>query len=170
MKASDYMEETENAVMQLLEGLAFYRDIMKSDPKPVFVASVNPDGKGAWQEQLENWLQENDDKIDSSLQKQREYFGYTFSQGTLAGAILQIACMGISVFSTNNVVPDTCKKFVKPGSNHVKFCCGRKVCNLPIGIIILAARNQYNHWDDPKPRPLTINVFNKIAKTILGRC
>jgi hypothetical protein len=37
------------------------------------------------------------------------------------------------------------------------------VRGLPLGIVLYAARNQYNHWDDPKPHPITQAVFDVLA-------
>ena len=163
MKPSEYIEETSKAVQQIFDGLSFYRRILEEDPRPVHVFDANPDDETAWKESLERWYKEMGPEIAKSLEKQREYSGYSFSQATLAGAILQIASMGISLFSKNSEVPESCRDFVSPKSKHVKFCIGRIVSRLPIGVIVLAARNQYNHWDDPKPHDLTVAVFDRIA-------
>lgn len=71
--------------------------------------------------------------------------------------------MAVSLFSNNDEIPESCSSFIAGKSKNVKFCIGRIVNTLPIGIIILAARNQYNHWDDPKPRKLTVDVFDRLA-------
>lgn len=163
MRPLEYIEETSKAVQQIFDGLSFYRRILEEDPRPVHVFDANPDDETAWKESLERWYEEMGPTIAKSLEKQREYLGYSFSQTTLAGAILQIASMGISLFSKNNEIPESCRDFVSSKSKHVKFCIGRTVSRLPIGVIILAARNQYNHWDDPKPRALTVAVFDRIA-------
>lgn len=163
MKPAEYIEETSKAVQQLFEGLAFYRQILEKDPRPVHVASVSPDDKDAWQKEIDRWYEQNKEAIEKSLETQREYIGYTFSQATLAGAVLQIASMGISLFSANTDVPKSVSDFVKPDSKAAKFCIGRTIRDLPLGLIILAARNQYNHWDDPEPHTLTVEVFNRIA-------
>lgn len=163
MEPSKYLEETEKAAQQLFEGLAFYRQILQEDPRPVFVADVSPDNEDAWRESLARWHKENKATIALSIQKQREYFGYTFSQGTLAGAVLQIAYMGISLFSNNTEVTEACRDFIRPNSKPAKFCIGRQIYDIPIGLIIQAARNQYNHWDEDELRNPAREVFNRIA-------
>ena len=71
--------------------------------------------------------------------------------------------MGIDLFSTNEQIPDSCKAIVSPGQKAVKFSAGRVIRGLPIGIIIYAARNQYNHWDDPSPHKITEKVFDALS-------
>lgn len=162
MQPSNYIEQTGKAVEQLFDGLAFYQKILEDDPMPAFVSSVGPDDKDKWNKEYVRWHREHQAELKTSLEKQKEYMGYKLSQGTLAGAILQIACMGISLFSKSIDVPPAYKPFVD-ADTQAKFCIGRIICDLPIGIVILAARNQYNHWDDPKPRKLTVEVFKRIA-------
>lgn len=128
---------------------------------PVFVANKE-DRKKAFDE----WCDENKEAIEKSYKISREYLGVSFSNATLCGSVLQIAYMGITLFSSNNVIPDSCKSFVnkgKKGKDPIRYCIGREVRGLPIGIVIYAARNQYNHWDDPKPRRITQAVFDTLA-------
>lgn len=41
-----------------------------------------------------------------------------------------------------------------------KFCVGRELGDLPIGMVIYAARNQYNHFDEKRLSVVNEVVFN----------
>lgn len=163
MEPAEYLKETEHAVHQLFDGLAYYRKLLEEMPKPVFVTTIPFNGKDDWNKAFAQWYEENKKAIEKSHEKTRKYLGLSFSNATLCGSVLQIASMGISLFSKNNVIPDSCKSLVNEGQDAVRYCIGREVRGLPIGIVIYAARNQYNHWDDPKPRQITQVVFDGLA-------
>ena len=163
MDSSEYINETKHAMTQLFEGIAIYRTLLNEIPKPVFVSSTGFEDEESRKSALDAWYEENKDEIEASRQKSREYFGLSFSNATLCGSILQIASMGIESFSNNSDIPDSCKEFIIQGQKAVKHCIGRELNGLPIGIIIYAARNQYNHWDDPKPHKITQSVFDALA-------
>lgn len=103
-------------------------------------------------------------QLENYLQCARECFGYSFSQATLCGSILQIAFMGIRLFSKNAEIPDSCSQIVEPQQKKaIPFCIGREIHQLPIGVIIYASRNQYNHLDDEQPHRITQSVFHALA-------
>jgi hypothetical protein len=163
MHPTDYLKETERAVWQLFDGLAYYRRLLDEMHVPVFITDIPFDDKDEWTKAFEHWHEENREVIEKSRRKSQEYLGLSFSNATLCGSVLQIASMGISSISKNIVIPDSCKSFVDEGQEGVRYCIGREVRGLPIGIIIYAARNQYNHWEDPKPRRITQAVFDGLA-------
>ena len=113
--------------------------------------------------ELFEWYEKNKKDIQDANKKHQEYFGLSFSKATLCGAILQIASMGINLFSMNQKIPASCKAIVSPKQKAVKFCVGRSIRDLPIGIIIYAARNQYSHWDDPNTHRITKKVFDALS-------
>lgn len=163
MDASEYIKESEHAVRQLFDGVAYYRRILQEMPKPVFVSSISFENKDSWNEAFSKWYEDNKGDIERSREKSREYFGLSFSNATLCGSILQIASMAIDSFSKNEEVPESCRGFVNLGQKAVRSCIGREVRGLPVGIVIYAARNQYNHWDDPNPHRITQAVFDALA-------
>ena len=107
MDASQYVKESEHAVRQLFDGVAYYRRILEEMPKPIFISSISFEDKDAWNEAFSKWYEDNKTDIDRSREKSREYFGLSFSNATLCGSILQIASMAIDSFSQNQVVPDS---------------------------------------------------------------
>jgi len=148
---------------QLFDGLDYYRNLLKDIYHPMFISDVQIGNEDAHKEDFSRWYEENKETIQDSNEKSQKYFGLSFSNATLCGSILQIASMGIDLFSKNDDIPETCKSIVNPGQKAVKFCLGRIIRGLPLGIIVYAARNQYNHWDDPNPRKITQMVFDALA-------
>lgn len=85
-----------------------------------------------------------------------------FSKNVIAGSILQIAYMAIKLYSKNKIKNSflsdneryvnenkSLYKFCKDKTFefNIKFCVGREIEGMPIGLIIYAARNQFNHMD-----------------------
>ncbi len=160
MDAETYFQETEPAVKHLLKGLSDYDKMLKDISHPVFVAEGCPDNPGN-QETFNEWRHENNEAIQEARAKTTAYLGLTFSIATLSGAVLQIAYMGIKLFSQNDKMPELCASLLdqcKDTRKIAPFCIGREVFGLPIGIIIYAGRNQYNHWNTPL-RQLNESVF-----------
>ena len=125
-----YLQQTENAIRQLLNSAIAYETL------------------------IEKWISSSQTKnpiiTKRNLEDLNEYLGLQFSQATLSGSILQVAFMGIDRFSTNTVVLPKCLKSKDENKIPTKFCIGRIVHDIPIGMLIYAGRNQYNHWDDEK--------------------
>ena len=92
-----------------------------------------------------------------------QYLYLKFSEGTLAGAIVQVAVTGIRLFSTNDAIPEDCSEFVPQHAKAIApYCIGKRVYGLPIGLILYAARNQYAHWEED-PHRVTANVFRQLS-------
>jgi hypothetical protein len=102
---------------------------------------------------------ENEAALNRYLKLAKKYFDLKFSESVFAGSVLQIAAMGIRYFSHNESIPESCREIVPADATLViPFCIGKELCGLPTGLIIYAARNQYNHWDE-YPREITANLF-----------
>lgn len=135
-----YLTETEHAVRHLLTGINYYESML---------AGVMPPSQA-----------NNMDEVKLYMERAESYFGYSVSEAALCGAILQIAFMGICLFSRNNAIPVHSSGLVKPENRKaIPFCAGRLVRGIPIGLIIYAGRNQFNHWDDPTFDYPTTQVF-----------
>lgn len=148
----DYIKETEYAVKHLYLGLHNIWSIYVE-------ASTYWDISKLGLEQTQE-LKSNRDKY---LKLCQDYASHNFSEATLCGSLLQIASMAINQYSTNEVIPESCKDILTEKSNEViKYCIGKEICGLPTGLIIYSARNQYNHWDK-ELRELNRKVFSKIS-------
>ena len=162
MTAQQYLEQTERAAKQLFEVLQYYQQILKDAARgPRFISSTLDDDERG--KEFQRWHKQNKSKIQAAFKKQRKYFGQTISEGAICGSIIQIAFMGIRLLSKQKVLPDICKNILlKSNDPRVAFCIGREIKGVPAGLIIYAARNQYNHMDE-KNNDVTRAVFDKIA-------
>ncbi|MBD2498823.1 hypothetical protein [Nostoc sp. FACHB-280] len=165
----EYLIATKSAVLKLFDGINSYNEIFLKKPRPIFNFSSNLTDSiailEARKQAYDNWLLENETAIKLSLQAQKEYFAESFAIAALCGSLLQIASMGIQLFSTNEEIaedlPEILSSVIKP--KVARFCIGRRVRNVPIGLIIYAGRNQFNHIDEEKLSGLNTTIFNLIA-------
>lgn len=144
--STEYLKETEPAVKNLFENLEQYYAILNKIKWPIFIPPHTSEEVS--EAAFKKWQRKNWAAYKRASERQRKYLGYRFSIGTICGSILQIPYMGISLYSRNKAVPPELSSIIKPGHKVVRFCIGRAVNEVPIGLIIYAARNQYNHWDE----------------------
>jgi hypothetical protein len=85
-----------------------------------------------------------------------------FSEGLLAGLILQSAYTAIKLYSPARPIPDGWKDLIEPSHNAARFCIGELKHGIPAGLIVYAGRNQSAHWDEP-PREVSERVFRLLA-------
>ncbi|HSB06454.1 MAG TPA: hypothetical protein VLK23_14815 [Thermodesulfobacteriota bacterium] len=148
----EYLKKTEHAVLHLYQGLAscwaYYERALQFWDVTKAGQPLSPEKKA---------------NLDLYLKLAGKYLDLKFSEATFAGSILQVAAMGIRYFSRNETIPASCVRIVPPTtSNAIAFCVGKELYGLPVGLIIYAARNQYNHWDE-KPHDVTMNVFGALS-------
>jgi hypothetical protein len=151
----EYLLQTEHAVRHLYEGIAscgaYYQQALEHWDISKIGQPQTPENKAA---------------LSRYLELATKYFDLKFSEGAFAGSILQIAAMSIRYFSRNESIPDSCREIVTATSKQaIQFCIGKKLYGLPIGLIIYAARNQYNHWDEELPHEITTNVFRVLSRS-----
>lgn len=159
----EFIERTESAVRHLFSGIDEYMAILRhSSVGVVFSGAFGSDE--AYRQALEQWQRENEAKIERSLAAQREFSGERFALGTLCGSVLQVAETAIRMYSTNTKVASVIDQVEKDGGVAAKFSIGREVRGVPIGLIIYAGRNQYNHMDDETLRKPNVAVFEALAK------
>ncbi len=93
-------------------------------------------------------LNDYDSQLNNNreIQDYKKYFALEFSRATLAGSILQIAYVAIKKFSSIKEINPQYRSFGVKDS-HKKFCIGREVDGIPIGLLIYAGRTQYIHWE-----------------------
>ncbi len=138
MAAQSYLTSTEPAVQHLFKGLNSY-DAMKL---PSITQYVDETG-------LVKMTKEENDIF---LKAYQHSFALEFARATLAGSILQVAYLGLKQYSAGLEDTTICAKFnIQRGSSVEKFCRGRRVHEIPIGLLIYAGRVQYNHWEDGEP-------------------
>ena len=102
--------------------------------------------------------------LDRYLELAGKYFDLKFSEAMFAGAILQVAYMAIRLYPRNTSIPANCSGLVRASQKSaIPFCIGKERHGSPTGLIVYAARNQYNHWDDGRPHEVTRNVFGALS-------
>ena len=150
---SEYLRETEHAIRHLYAGLdscfAVYREALSQ-------WDISRVGQPKTEQERA--------RLATYLQHAGRYFDLKFSEATFSGAILQIAVTAIRLFSRNTAIPGSCQTFVKPANESViPFCIGEHRHGVPVGVILYAGRNQYNHWDE-ELHPVTRHVFAQLAR------
>ena len=136
----EYLQKTETAAQTLFEGIDKYMEIIKSIPLPDVGISEE------WREAEKQFLYES------------------FAMATLSGAVLQLAYMAIRQYSNHGSVPERFDALIKKDSLAEKFCIGREIRFVPIGLIIYAGRNQAAHYDDNDLREPNRSIFENLCK------
>lgn len=156
----EYFQKTEHAVEHLYAGLdsclSCYRAALEHWDITKVGQPKTPEGKAA---------------LNTYLELADKYFHLKFSETTFAGAILQVAYMGIrllSPLSRENDAPANHERLIrlengKIQKEAIRFCIGPERYGVPVGLIIYAARNQYNHWDDETLHDVPQNVFRALS-------
>lgn len=87
-----------------------------------------------------------------------------FAKAIVCGTILQVAYVAIKEYSQKQIQPGEFAEFgVTLNSKTAKFCIGRLIHGIPLGLLVFAARNQFNHWEEGEPtNPVTKAVFEKL--------
>ena len=138
MAAKAYLKSTEPAVQHLFNGLNTY-DVMNLPPILKYVDETG-------------LVKMTKEENESFLKSYQDFFDLEFARATLAGSILQVAYLGLKQYSSGLEDAAIYAKFnVQSGSSVQRFCRGRQVHRIPIGLLIYAGRVQYNHWEDGEP-------------------
>lgn len=156
----DYLRRNESALRQLLEASHSYVQILKNAPSPTFVSSASASGNV--QALIAAWVADNETAINASLTAQRHFIAESVARAAICGSILQITYMAIQLYSTSEIVPPTFQSVVVP-KNAIKFCIGREIRGVPVGLIIYAGRNQHNHMDEMRLSGLNEMVFEQLT-------
>lgn len=117
---------------------------------------------------------------DDLIKNQKIYKSKDHARDIVAGAIIQIAYMLLEKFGLSGVkgsgalhfekevnrmiseCEDTRYKGKKPLQLPLHFCLGREIGDLPLGVVIYAARNQYAHWQEERLSVLNEVIFNHL--------
>ena len=146
----DYFAQTEYAVRKLFDSIIHYGKLIEAGipPCPNFESNT----KEEFEIKFKKWMDNPD--IRKAFKKARlareEYQAMFFSMEVTSGSILQIAFKAIELFSIPSELHSRYKFLVsdcKPPSikQAGKFSRGREIRGVPLGLVILAGRNQYNH-------------------------
>jgi hypothetical protein len=118
-------------------------------------------------------------RTSEELERHNEDFSSTdMAREVIAGSIFQIAYFAIKRYAVfkgksgnalhfESEINRILRENPKARSKNVfslpeEFCVGRDIGHLPLGIIVYAARNQYNHFDEMRLSVLNEVVFNHL--------
>ncbi|MCW9705778.1 hypothetical protein [Fodinibius salsisoli] len=177
MSIDQYLKQTKYAIEQLLQNFSFYsslyRDLYEKNRKVdslIFDDYIADPEHPDYKNEIKRWQRNNHEDQKEFCKALSKIDGAGTSKNAIAGAILQIAFMGINIYSNNDSIPETCEELhnslTKSGSklNLRKFGVGKTVWGkLPMGLVIYAGRNQYNHFDEHP------NFENELVEKILDR-
>ncbi|MGV2933107.1 hypothetical protein ACE3G8_18715 [Vreelandella venusta] len=155
----EYLNRTESAVRRLFDGIDDYISILRTAVGVTFVTS-EPYGPKQDAEYAA-WKAKNAKRLLEAREAEQRYLAESFALDTLCGSVLQVAAKAIEIYGQNNPIPETFAGIVQPKLS--KFCTGRVVRNVPLGLIIYAARNQHTHFNDGKLREPSAEVFKRLA-------
>lgn len=157
--AGDYLERTESAVRILFSGVDSYLSILRKATSVTFVTS-EPYGPKQDAE-FAAWQFENAERLAAAKVAEREFIAESFALDTLCGSILQVADKALELYSSSTTIPSGLPTTLK--QHHAKFCVGRIVRSVPLGLVVYAARNQHTHFDDASLREPSASVFRLLA-------
>lgn len=157
----EYLKRTHSAVDKLFAAIDSYYELLRDPERPTFFAWG--DDEPRIEKEYQEWEENNRQQIDECLRRDVEFANEAFAIRTLCSAILQFAFMAFKQFSTNVIVPPAFQHVIKPNHPAVRFCIGRLIDDIPIGLIVYAGRNQSHHYDDKTYREPTKTVFSKLA-------
>lgn len=157
---AEYLAGTESAVLHLFDGIAVYENLLRSAviPVPAMDESL---GTAAGKALYEAWEVEHAESLAAAKEAEEKFIAEFFALNTLWGAVLQVANKALDLYGKEVSIPPAWSDVVK--KKTAKYCCGRLIRTVPLGLVIHAARNQHAHFDDPDPHPLTVKVFNLLA-------
>ena len=157
--AADYLERTQSAIQRLFEGVDSYLSVLRQATGVTFVTGT-PYGH-AQDAEFAAWQAANATRLAAARDAERRFMAESFALDTLCGAILQVAEKALEMYSTNTRIPPHLASTVRQG--QVKFCVGRTVRAVPLGLVIYAARNQHTHFNDDALREPSAAVFEHLA-------
>lgn len=145
MSFCEYLKSMEPAVRALFKTLDWYYTL--SMPPPLVTDET---GLVLWTEKHSAWFE-----------KMKEIGNLEYANALLYGGIAQAAYVAIKEYSRNGTVEneDASNFLITNGAAAVRFCIGRRVHGIPLGLLVYAARIQHNHWEDGTPS-------NKVVKAV----
>ena len=156
---AEYAAKTESAVRLLFDGIASYSRLIPDYKPAIFVSSEIDESD--FEVAYSDWRLKNASALAATTEAERKYLAESFALDTLCGAVFQVADKAIEVYSDSTQVPSEWTNSISP--NTAKYCRGRLVRTVPLGLVIYAARNKHAHYNEGSLRPLSSAVFERLA-------
>ncbi len=158
--ATQYLDKTRSAATVLFNGIEAYSTFLR-ERSITFAASYFDEED--FQTQYGAWRARNQSMIQADLEAQRHYMNESFAQATLCGSVLQLAAKAIECYSCNTQIPKDWVSFIRPGNKSAPFCTGKLVREVPLGLVIYAARNQHTHFNEQHLNEQNREVFRRLS-------
>lgn len=169
LSKDEYLSQTEHAIRNFFECLKHYRQIGKQSVPPF--GTFNYSTEQEFERKFREWREQPEialahEKADAARE---EFRGMLFSMHVVSGSILQIAYKALNLYVNNEELDEQFAYLIDGCSRGLikrakQFGIGREIRNVPLGLIIAAGRNQYNHLEEgPEIDTLNRNVFNALA-------
>jgi hypothetical protein len=157
----EYIDRTKSAVQKLYQATNSYYTLLLEPARPAFAYWGEYDERVRLEH--EKWLQENKLVLEERAKRDNEFAAEIFAMATLSGAILQFAYMAIKLFSKNTQSHLRYIELIPNNHEVAKYCIGREIDEIPIGLIVYAGRNQAHHYDEKRYNKITEHVFHDLA-------
>lgn len=147
--AREFINRTESAARHLFIAIDSYIDVLRDAPRPALVDDYASEEQAL--RRIEAWAEDHRDDIEQQFAAERRFFRESIALATLCGSVLGIACTALRMYSNQDEVPVELRNFVRQGG--ARYCVGREIRGLPLGLIVYAGRNQNAHVDDELREP-----------------
>lgn len=158
--ATQYLAGTESAVRHLFAGIDSYLELLRIAVNPIFATS-ELFGLATRDAEFEAWQVENRESLEAARQAEQKFIAESFALDTLSGAVFQVADKALMLYGKGGAIPQEWNGVVK--SETAKYCRGKLIRTVPLGLIIHAARNQHAHFEDRLLREPNATVFKRLA-------
>jgi hypothetical protein len=111
--------------------------------------------------EFDAWQKTNAAQIEAARAAEQSFLAEAFALDTMCGAVLQVADKALEIYGNNTEVPSDLPDMIK--GKHAKYCVGRRVRTVPLGLVIYAARNQHTHFNDEMLREPSASIFRLLA-------
>ena len=167
MAINTYLNAVDSAVIHLLAARKDYHELIsqlfKDSLPPIFCYNSNNSREVIDKDRIA-WGNHPviKQQINSSSQALEKLANEQFALSIIDGSLLQIACKALELYSDNTEPFEYFPEFSLQINKHA---VGELVRNIPVGLIIYAGRNHYNHLEDGsdlrKPTKKIINKLNE---------
>jgi len=147
---------------KFFDGIESYSVLARRAVPPIFIGSAG--NQAVSDAEFMAWKKRHDVEIKAALKAQQDYFAESFALANLCGSVLQVAAKYVDLFSKVQAVPPDWIELIKPDDKRAKYCVGKRVRTVPLGLVILAGRNQHMHFGEEKPlNKVNVEVFHRLA-------
>jgi hypothetical protein len=145
-------------VRHLFDGIADYTRVLDAINGVVFVTGTMPGPE--FDAEFAAWRTANATRLAAAQEAERRFSAEAFALDTLCGSVLAVAEKALELYSTRRQLPGGLPLPLKAAA--ARYCVGRLVRGLQIGLLVHAGRNQHVHHEE-LPREPGLGIFHWLA-------